>query len=46
LGSTIRDAISQYVHEVQSGEFPTPGHSFGMDETLLQALYGPAPQEH
>ena len=46
LGSAIRNAVSQYVQEVQSGQFPTPDHSFGMDETLLQALYGPAPQAH
>jgi 3-methyl-2-oxobutanoate hydroxymethyltransferase len=45
LGSTIRNAVSQYVQEVQSGQFPTPDQSFGMDATLLEALYGPPSQE-
>jgi 3-methyl-2-oxobutanoate hydroxymethyltransferase len=46
LGRTIRDAVSQYVQEVESGQFPTSDHSFSMDEALLQSLYGPPPQEH
>jgi 3-methyl-2-oxobutanoate hydroxymethyltransferase len=41
LGNTIRAALSQYVEDVQSGAFPTAEQSFAMDETVLDALYGP-----
>lgn len=41
LGQTIRAALSQYVEEVQSGAFPAAEQSFAMDETVLDALYGP-----
>ncbi len=41
LGQTIRTAVSQYAAEVRSGQFPTSAQSFGMEETILHALYGP-----
>ncbi len=41
LGQTIRAALSQYVDDVQSGAFPAAEQSFAMDETVLDALYGP-----
>lgn len=42
LGSAIREAVSHYVEDVQSGQFPTAEQSFGMDETVLDSLYGPS----
>lgn len=38
IGDAIRDAISRYVAEVRSGEFPTQKESFRMDERVLQEL--------
>lgn len=32
LGDTIRQALTQYREEVESGDFPGPEHSFGMSE--------------
>jgi 3-methyl-2-oxobutanoate hydroxymethyltransferase len=40
LGDAIRQAVSAYVEEVQSGSFPTEAQSFPMDEAALAALYG------
>jgi 3-methyl-2-oxobutanoate hydroxymethyltransferase len=40
LGDAIRQAVSEYVAEVQSGSFPTEAQSFTMDESALAALYG------
>jgi 3-methyl-2-oxobutanoate hydroxymethyltransferase len=45
LGQTIRAALSRYVEEVQSGTFPAAEQSFDMDETVLDALYGPSGRE-
>ncbi|RID89213.1 3-methyl-2-oxobutanoate hydroxymethyltransferase [Peribacillus asahii] len=36
----MNQAISQYVSEVKTGEFPTQHHSFTMKEEELMALYG------
>jgi len=38
LASTMKEAISEYCSEVQSGAFPSGEHSSSMDETLLQDL--------
>ena len=38
LGATIRDAVRQYIAEVESGAFPTEENSFPMDETTLREL--------
>ncbi len=38
LAGTIRDAISRYKAEVESGEFPTMEHSFSMDEAVVAQL--------
>jgi 3-methyl-2-oxobutanoate hydroxymethyltransferase len=40
LAETIREAVSSYVGDVQSGRFPTEENSFQMDEATLAALYG------
>jgi 3-methyl-2-oxobutanoate hydroxymethyltransferase len=40
LNEAIKQAVSEYVAEVQNGSFPTEAHSFTMDESALAALYG------
>ena len=43
LGDTIKNAVTEYQSEVKSGAFPTPKHSFTMDEGILADLQSPAP---
>jgi 3-methyl-2-oxobutanoate hydroxymethyltransferase len=38
LGETIRSAVADYIDEVESGAFPTPEHSFEMDDSTLREL--------
>ena len=38
LGATIRQAVRDYIAEVESGAFPTAEHSFPMDEATLREL--------
>lgn len=38
IGATIRDAVRDYIAEVESGAFPTEEHSFPMDEATLVEL--------
>ena len=38
LGATIRQAVRDYIAEVESGAFPTEEHSFPMDEATLREL--------
>jgi len=38
LGETIREAMKQYIAEVESGAFPTGEQSFDMDEATLSEL--------
>ena len=38
LGATIRDAVRDYIHEVEGGEFPTAAHSFEMEEATRSEL--------
>ena len=38
LGATIRQAVGDYIAEVESGAFPTEEHSFPMDEATLREL--------
>ncbi|MCC7364733.1 MAG: 3-methyl-2-oxobutanoate hydroxymethyltransferase [Dehalococcoidia bacterium] len=38
LGATIRDAVRSYIGEVEGGAFPTPAHSFEMDESTMGEL--------
>lgn len=40
VGQIVRDAIADYVHEVQAREFPTALNSFPMNEEVLMALRG------
>ena len=39
-GAAIRDAIARYAAEVRDGEFPGASQSFGMNEEVLERLYG------
>lgn len=38
LGESIRNAVADYIEEVESGAFPTAEHSFEMDESTLREL--------
>ena len=38
MAGTIKSAISDYVKEVRSGEFPGPEHSATIDEAILEGL--------
>jgi len=38
LGETIREAVRSYIGEVEGGQFPTPEHSFEMDDATLTEL--------
>ena len=40
LSETILAALKQYISDVSEGTFPSIENSFGMDEELLDALYG------
>lgn len=41
LGETIRNAVKEYIGEVEGGVFPTPEHSFEMDAGTLEELHAP-----
>jgi 3-methyl-2-oxobutanoate hydroxymethyltransferase len=45
LGEAIKTAVRQYADDVTAGSFPTKAQSFSMNETVLQSLYGPAPDQ-
>lgn len=38
IGETIRNAVRDYIAEVESAEFPTAEHSFAMDESTMTEL--------
>lgn len=38
LADTFKDAVTQYMNEVQDGRFPTEKHSFSMNESVLSEL--------
>ncbi len=40
VGAVIKLAVSQYVEEVKTRRFPEETHSFSMDETVIEKLYG------
>lgn len=40
VGTTIRDAISQYVQDVKSRQFPAEEHAFQGEAGILDSLYG------
>lgn len=46
LGKIIRDAISAYVSEVKSGDFPTEANSFAMKDDVYTALTQNGTGEH
>ncbi|MEQ8154773.1 MAG: 3-methyl-2-oxobutanoate hydroxymethyltransferase [Clostridiaceae bacterium] len=39
VGSMMKNAFTEYVKEVQTGEFPGKEHTFKIDEEILQKLY-------
>lgn len=39
IGTIMREAISNYVKEVESGSFPEEKHTFKIDESELEKLY-------
>jgi 3-methyl-2-oxobutanoate hydroxymethyltransferase len=45
LGTTIRQAVRDYIAEVESGAFPTEEHSFPMDDATLRELSLDAAEE-
>ena len=45
LGATIRQAVRDYIAEVESGAFPTEEHSFPMDDATLRELSLDAAEE-
>jgi 3-methyl-2-oxobutanoate hydroxymethyltransferase len=45
LGEAIKSAVRQYADDVTAGSFPTKAQSFSMNETVLQSIYGPAPDQ-
>jgi 3-methyl-2-oxobutanoate hydroxymethyltransferase len=40
VGATIRDAVREYIAEVEGGEFPAKEHGFDMSEETLRELAG------
>ena len=38
IGDLMREAVTQYVHEVRDGVFPTEENSFGMSDEVLAAV--------
>src|SRR5688572_12189679 len=45
LGEVILNAVTEYVAEVRTGQFPTADQSFTMDESVLKALGEPVPNK-
>ncbi len=39
IGSTMKDAFSQYISDVKSGAFPSEEHTFGIDDEIIDSLY-------
>lgn len=39
IGSTMKDAFSQYISDVKSGAFPSEEHTFGIDDEIINSLY-------
>ncbi len=39
VASVIEEALTQYRHDVQTGEFPGPEHSFTIKDEVIQELY-------
>jgi 3-methyl-2-oxobutanoate hydroxymethyltransferase len=38
LGDVVRDAVTRYIKDVESGAFPTDEQSFSMDESILDEI--------
>ncbi len=39
IGSTMKDAFSQYISDVKSGAFPSEEHTFAIDDEIIDNLY-------
>lgn len=39
IGSTMKDAFSQYISDVKSGAFPSEEHTFAIDDEIIDSLY-------
>ncbi len=39
IGSTMKDAFSQYISDVKSGAFPSEEHTFAIDDEIINSLY-------
>ncbi len=39
-GDVIKQAVRQYIDEVQAGTFPTKEHTFKIEEEVIEKLYG------
>jgi 3-methyl-2-oxobutanoate hydroxymethyltransferase len=39
VASVIEEALTQYRHDVQTGEFPGPEHSFTIKDEVIEGLY-------
>lgn len=42
IGGAMKQAFADYIDEVKAGRFPAREHTFGIDEAVLQSLYGAA----
>ena len=40
-GRILKEALAEFVGEVRQGTFPDDGHSFGLDESVLEELRKP-----
>jgi 3-methyl-2-oxobutanoate hydroxymethyltransferase len=40
IGLQMKAAFTQFIDEVQSGEFPAPEHGFDIEATIIEKLYG------
>lgn len=40
VGSAMKQAFADYIAETKAGTFPAKEHTFAIDETVIQSLYG------
>lgn len=39
IGEVMKEAFRNYIHEVQTGEFPARGHEYSVDDSVIEKLY-------
>jgi len=39
IGSQMKAAFTQFIGEVQSGEFPAQEHGFDIEDNIIEKLY-------